>query len=148
MRVRFLLIALLLFAGAAPARAVAPRRWSAARPIIDPAALRELDGGSFGIGRMLLPERSANMPLTDSELFALPSMAPVRKALDGEFDRYIADTKPSLPNETIGVGDGFDFQLFDRAHALFPRYALRAGGHRQPDGPRLCLARRTAARSG
>ena len=24
-------------------------------------------------------------------------------------------TRQSLPNETIGVGDGFDFQLFDRA---------------------------------
>ena len=24
-------------------------------------------------------------------------------------------TRPNLPNETIGVGDGFDFQLFDRA---------------------------------
>ena len=24
-------------------------------------------------------------------------------------------TRPILPNETIGVGDGYDFQLFDRA---------------------------------
>ena len=52
---------------------------------------------------------------TNSELFALPSMVPVRKALDAEFDRYIARHKASLPNETIGVGTAFDFQLFDRA---------------------------------
>ena len=64
---------------------------------------------------MLWPERSANIPLTSGQLFALPSMVPVRKAIDGEFDRYIARHKASLPNETIGVGDGFDFQLFDRA---------------------------------
>ncbi len=42
-------------------------------------------------------------------------MALVRKALDGEFDRYIDRHKANLPNETIGVGTGYDFQLFDRA---------------------------------
>jgi hypothetical protein len=39
---------------------------------------------------MLLPERSADIPLANSALFALPSMVPVRQAIDGEFDRYIA----------------------------------------------------------
>ena len=115
MRVRYLLIALLLLAGAVPdrsARAAALERGTA---ILDPAALRELDGGRFGIGRLLLPERSANMPLTDRELFALPSMQPIQQALDGEFERYVSRHKASLPNETIGVGDGFDFQLFNRA---------------------------------
>jgi hypothetical protein len=58
--------------------------------------------------------RSSNAPLTGSELFALPSMVPVRRALDDEFDRYIAHHRANLPNETIGVGTGFDFQLFDR----------------------------------
>jgi hypothetical protein len=115
LRIRLLLVALLLLAGAAPdrsARAAALERGAA---IIDPAVLRELDRGRFGIGHMLLPERSADMPLTDSELFALPSMLPIRQAIDGEFERYVAGHKTSLPNETIGVGDGFDFQLFDRA---------------------------------
>lgn len=115
MRVRYLLIALLLLAGAVPdrsARAAALERGTA---ILDPAALRELDGGRFGIGRLLLPERSANMALTDRELFALSSMLPIRQALDGEFERYVSRHKAGLPNETIGVGDGFDFQLFDRA---------------------------------
>jgi hypothetical protein len=39
-------------------------------------------------------------------------MAPVRKAIDDEFDRYIARHRGA--NETIGVGISFDFQLFDR----------------------------------
>src|SRR3979409_2624955 len=63
---------------------------------------------------MRRPARSADIPLTGGQLFALPSMAPVRRALDGEFDRYIAAHKVNLPNETIGVGTSFDFQLFDR----------------------------------
>jgi hypothetical protein len=63
---------------------------------------------------MLLPERPADIPLANSELFVAPSMAPVRRAIDGEFDRYIARHGASLPKETIGVGEGFDFQLFDR----------------------------------
>jgi hypothetical protein len=82
--------------------------------ITDPLALGELDHGRFAIGSMLLPVRSSNIPLTSGQLFLLPSMVPVRQAIDREFDRYIAKHKESLPNETIGVGDGFDFQLFDR----------------------------------
>ena len=58
--------------------------------ITDPATLRELDGGKFRLDRMLLPERSADIPLANSALFALPSMVPVRQAIDGEFDRYVA----------------------------------------------------------
>jgi len=115
LRVRYLLIALLLFAGAVPDRSASAAPLERGTAIVDPAALRELDRGKFGIGRMLLPERSANIPLTDSELFALPSMLPVRQAVDGEFERYVARHQKSLPNETIGVGDGFAFQLFDRA---------------------------------
>jgi hypothetical protein len=83
--------------------------------ITDPLALRELDHGRFGLTRVMLPMRSSNAPLGNSQLFALPSMAPVRQALDAEFDRYVARHKASLPNETIGVGNSFDFQLFDRA---------------------------------
>src|SRR4029077_5777554 len=48
------------------------------------------------------------------------SMAAVRKALDAEFERYIASHKADLPNETIGVGTSFDFQLFDRAFLYSP----------------------------
>jgi hypothetical protein len=42
-------------------------------------------------------------------------MAPVRAALDADFDRYIARHKADLPDESIGVGEAFAFQLFDRA---------------------------------
>jgi hypothetical protein len=115
-RVRFLVTFLVLLASILPVRharsAAALERGAA---IIDPGALRELDRGRFGLGRMMLPARSADTPLTNSELFALPSMMPVRKALDAEFDRYISRHKASLPSETIGLGTTFDFQLFDRA---------------------------------
>ena len=83
--------------------------------ITDPVALRELDHGRFGLIRVMPPMPSSDAPLTNSQLFALPSMASVRQALDEEFDRYVARHKASLPNETIGVGNSFDFQLFDRA---------------------------------
>jgi hypothetical protein len=113
---RFLGAVLILLAGVLPVRhaqsAAALERGAA---ITDPEGLRELDRGRFGLGRILLPAGSADLPLDNSQLFALPSMAPVRKALDDEFDRYIATHKADLPNETIGVGSSFDFQLFDRA---------------------------------
>ncbi len=59
-------------------------------------------------------------PLTNSQLFALPALVPVRAALDAEFDRYAQRHKADLPNETIGVGTSFDFQLFDRALLTSP----------------------------
>ena len=83
--------------------------------ITDPLALRALDGGRFGLARIMIPERSANIPLTSGQFFSLASMAPVKKALDADFDRYVARHKAELPNESIGVGRAFDFQLFDRA---------------------------------
>ncbi|MET0705718.1 MAG: hypothetical protein ABWY82_02570 [Tardiphaga sp.] len=84
--------------------------------ITDPLALRELDrsdAAGFGLGRMLDPARGAT--LSNAELFALPSMAPVRRALDAEFERYVSRHKAALPNESIGVGPAHDFQLFDHA---------------------------------
>jgi len=83
--------------------------------VTDPYALRELDGGRFSLGHVLAPARQADTPLTNSELFALPAMAPVRKTLDEEFEQYVAKHKAELPAESIGVGDSFAFQLFDRA---------------------------------
>jgi hypothetical protein len=117
---RLLVTMFALLCGALPVHAAQPAALERGAAIIDPLALRELDGGRFGLGRMLVPERSANPPLASRELFALPSMAPVRAALDAEFDRYIARHNASLPNETIGVGEGFDFQLFDRSLAYSP----------------------------
>ena len=85
--------------------------------IIDPLALRELDHGRFGLTRIMQPSRSADTPLTNAQLFALPSMAPVQKALDADFERYVARHKAEMPNDSIGVGTEFAFQLFDRADA-------------------------------
>lgn len=113
---RFLVAVFMLLGCALPVRpaqsAAALERGTA---ITDPSSLRELDHGRFGLARVMLPMRSADAPITSGQLFALPSMAPVRKALDDEFDRYVARHKAELPNETIGVGNSFDFQLFDRA---------------------------------
>jgi hypothetical protein len=106
---------LVLLCSALPARAAEAPALERGAAIIDPFALRELDHGRFGLTRIMMPARSANVPLTNAQLFALPSMAAVRNALDGEFERYIANHKANLPNESIGVGTSFDFQLFDRA---------------------------------
>lgn len=115
-RVRFFLTFLVLLAGVLSANsaqsAAALERGVA---ILDPAALRELDRGRFALGRVISPTRSTDAPLTSDQLFALPSMAPVRKALDAEFVKYIESHRANLPNETIGLGNSYDFQLFDRA---------------------------------
>jgi hypothetical protein len=103
-----------------PARAAQNATLERGTAITDPLALRELDHGRFGLTGVMMPMRSADMPLTNAQLFALPSMAPVRKALDAEFDRYIANHRASLPNESIGLGTSFDFQLFDRAALYSP----------------------------
>jgi len=117
---RCLLILSVLLCGAAVARAGEDRPLERGAAIIDSAILRELDQGRFGLGRMLPPERSADTPLANSALFALPSMSGVREALEREFDRYVAKHRASLPNESIGVGDGFAFQLFDRGLFISP----------------------------
>ena len=104
-----------LLLGALPAHALEGPALERGTAITDPASLRDLDRGRFALGRMLEPARSADLALTSAELFALPAMAPVSRAIDSEFDRYIARHKANLPNQTIGVGTSFDFQLFDRA---------------------------------
>ena len=118
---RFLIVILVLFCSLLPLRharsAPALERGVA---ITDPLALRELDRGRFGLVRLLSPARPADAPLTGGELFALPAIAPVRRALDEEFERYTQRHKADLPNETIGVGTNFDFQLFDRASLYSP----------------------------
>src|SRR5258708_3744411 len=117
---RFPVILFALLCSALPARAASVAALERGAAITDPAALRELDRERFGLSGMLLPMRSSNIPLNNSQLFGWPSMVPVRQAIDAEFDRYVAKHKASLPNESIGVGDGFDFQLFDRAQLTSP----------------------------
>lgn len=109
-----LVIVLVLLCGALAARAAQDKALERSTAITDPSVLRDLDHGRLGLGSMLAPQRPADRPLDDAELFALPSMAPIRAALDREFDRYIARHQRDLPNETVGVGDSFAFQLFDR----------------------------------
>ncbi|MEO8321361.1 MAG: hypothetical protein ABI561_23890, partial [Bradyrhizobium sp.] len=111
----FVLAILVLLCGAVSARAAESPALERGAAITDPLALRELDRGRFAVARIMVPERSVDVPLTSGLLFALPSMAMVRTALDAEFDRYVVRHKAALPNETIGVGTGHDFQLFDRA---------------------------------
>lgn len=88
--------------------------------VTDPDVLRELDSGRFGLGRMVAPEGPADAPLTNEALFALRSIAPVRRAIDEEFDRYIGRHNAARASETIGIGTSFDVQLFDRL-ALYSR---------------------------
>ena len=98
-----------------PARAVQAAALERGAAVIDPFALRELDRGRFGLGRMLGPAPPADPQLTSGQTFALPAMIAVRRAIDAEFDRYIAKHKATFPNESIGVGEAFAFQLFDRS---------------------------------
>jgi hypothetical protein len=111
---RLLAISLFVSCAVLPAQA-ADASLERGAAIIDPFALRELDHGRLGLSRIMAPARSADTPLASSELFALPSMGQVRKALDDEFARYLARHKAELADATIGVGSSFDFQLFDRA---------------------------------
>src|SRR5438128_12652799 len=106
---RFLVTVFLLLAGSIPAYAVEGAALERGSAITDPLALRELDRGRFGLGRILEPARSADTPLSSAQLFALPAMAAVHQAIDAEFDRYSHRHKTDHPGETIGVGDGFDF---------------------------------------
>jgi hypothetical protein len=116
LHVRFLVIIFALLGAVLPARqAQSAALLERGAAITDPLALRELDRGRFGLGSVLDPMRSADAPITNSQLFALPSMVPIRHAIDDEFERYIARSKADQPIETIGVGSAYDRQLFDRA---------------------------------
>ena len=113
---RLLLTTLCLLCSALPLRAAPPDKpLERGTAITDTLALRELDRGRFGLGRVLQPTRSAETPFDNAQLFAIPAMAPIKAALDAEFERYVARHKAELPDETIGVGEAFAFQLFDRA---------------------------------
>jgi hypothetical protein len=112
---RLLLTVIVLLIGACSAQAASDAPLERGTAIIDPDALRELDRGRFGLTRIMMPARSADAPLTNAQLFALPSMAQVATALDADVARYVERHKANLPNESIGVGAGFAFQLFDRA---------------------------------
>ena len=118
---RFLIVAFaFLFAAAPLHRAHAAPGMERGVAITDPGTLRELDRGRFGLAGMLASSPSPDRPLNNEALFALPSMARLRKSLDEEFERYVRRHKAELPNQTIGIGSSFDFQLFDRAELYSP----------------------------
>jgi hypothetical protein len=117
-QVRFLVIIFALLGSVLHAQSTALLERGAA--ITDPLALRELDRGRFGLGTVLDPTRSADAPITNDRLFALPAMVPIRGAIDDEFERYVAGHKADRPTETIGIGGAFDRQLFDRALLYSP----------------------------
>ncbi len=119
---RLLIIALAFLDAAAPLhRSHAAPALERGVAITDPDTLRELDRGRFGLAGMLVSSPSQSQSLSNEALFALPSMAPVQKSLDAEFERYVQRHKSELPNQTIGIGPSFDFQLFDRAELFSPK---------------------------
>ncbi|PIT02910.1 hypothetical protein TSA1_20760 [Bradyrhizobium nitroreducens] len=119
---RILLAATVLFGGTAALSAAETAPLTRGTAIIDPDLLRRLDeGDALTISRLVSPERKAGGALTTDRLFAsLPQLKDIPPAIDAEFDRYIARQKAAWPTETIGVGEGFDVQLFDRANLNSP----------------------------
>jgi hypothetical protein len=118
---RFLIIAFAFLGAAAPLqRAHAAPALERGVAITDPSVLRELDRGRFGLAGMLASSPPPDRPLNNEALFALPSMVRLRKSLDDEFERYVQRHRAELPNQTIGSGSTFDFQLFDRAELYSP----------------------------
>src|SRR6185437_7224860 len=97
---RLSIVFVLALCAASPVRAVELAPIERGTAIIDPAALRELDHGRFGLGRIMAPGRAGDAPLDNRELFALASMLPVSRALDNDFERYVARHKAELPNQS------------------------------------------------
>ncbi|KGJ63632.1 hypothetical protein LUI11_20690 [Bradyrhizobium diazoefficiens] len=119
---RILLAVVVLLGGAMSLSAAENAQLARGTAITDPDVLRKLDqNDALTISRLLWPERNANFPLTNDLLFSLlPQLAPIPPAIDAEFDRYIAGHKATWSSETIGVGEGLDVQLFDRAALKSP----------------------------
>jgi len=119
---RILIAAAVLLGGAASPSAAETAQLMRGTAIADPDLLRKLDDGDvLTIPRLLAPARKADGPLTTDRLFAsLPQLKDIPPAIDAELERYIAKQKAAYPTETIGVGEGFDVQLFDRANLTSP----------------------------
>ncbi|WP_298239976.1 hypothetical protein [uncultured Bradyrhizobium sp.] len=119
---RILIAAALLFGGAASLPAAETAQLTRGTAITDPDLLRRLDeGDALTIPRLVAPEREAGGSMTTDRLSAsLPQLKDIPPAIDAEFDRYIARQKAAWPTETIGVGEGFDVQLFDRTNLKSP----------------------------
>ncbi|OAE98050.1 hypothetical protein AYJ54_04745 [Bradyrhizobium centrolobii] len=114
---RILVAVVVLFGGVVALSAAENAPLERGTAITEPDLLRKLDQrDALAISRLLWPERNADFPLTTDLLFSsLPRLKQILPAIDAEFDRYIARHEAESPTETIGVGDGFDVHLFDRA---------------------------------
>src|SRR3954451_18321432 len=114
---RILVAAVVLFGGVMPLPAAEDAPLTRGTAMTDPDLLRKLvQDDVLTLSRLLWPERNANFPLTTDLMFSwLPQLAPIPPAIDAEFDGYVARHKAASPEETIGVGEGFDVQLSDRA---------------------------------
>lgn len=115
---RILVAVAVVFGGAVSLSRAENPQLTRGTAITDPDLLRKLDhNDALTISRLLWPERNANFPLTTDLMFPwLSQLAPIPPAIDAEFDRYIARQKAAYPTETVGVGEAFDVQLFDRAN--------------------------------
>ena len=121
---KFFIAVLILLGSLFPPRDADAAPLERGTAITDPLALRELDLGEhrsdqldrvgFGLRPFVAGSGLSTAPIHNDELFALSSMAPVRRALGGEFERYVARHGVFLPAETIGVGAPHDWQMFDR----------------------------------
>ncbi|UPJ81692.1 hypothetical protein IVB16_06865 [Bradyrhizobium sp. 183] len=115
---RILVAAAVFFGGIVSLLAAENAQLARGTAITDPDLLRELDQhDALTISRLLWPERNANFPLTTDLMFSwLSQLKEIPPAIEAEIDRYVAQQKAAYPTETIGVGEGFDVQLFDRAN--------------------------------
>ncbi|MFK4510268.1 hypothetical protein LPJ38_11515 [Bradyrhizobium daqingense] len=115
---RILIAVAALMGGIVSLSAAETAQLSRGTAITDPDLLRRLDqSDALSISRLLSPERNADGPLTTDLMFAsLPQLAPIPPAIEAELDRYVSRYRETYPGETIGVGEGFDAQLFDRAN--------------------------------
>lgn len=119
---RILVAAAVLLGGAVSLVAAETAPLTRGTAITDPDLLRKLDQSDvLTISRLLRPERNADFPLTTDLMFSsLPQLALIPPAIDAEFDRYVSQYRATYPSETVGVGEGFDVQLFDRANLKSP----------------------------
>src|SRR3954453_11672207 len=115
---RILVAAAVFFGGIVSLLAAENAQLERGTAITDPDLLRELDQhDALTISRLLWPERNASFPLTNDLTFSwLSQLKEIRPAIDAEIDRYVARQKAAYSTETIGIGEGFDVQLFDRAN--------------------------------
>lgn len=115
---RILVAVAALVGGAVPLFAAENASLTRGTAITDPDLLKKLDQHDvLTISRLLWPERNANVPLTTDLMFSwFSQLKQIPPAIDAEFERYVAQQKAAYPSETIGVGEGFDVQLFDRAN--------------------------------